>query len=89
MWSLGLSIYMIPHYKTLKTHMVLHDLDNSELQWLERKQYNMFLKPLTTPLTLILFVFIKCKEKYYKHSQKYHMMLPHHIVIGFVDWKEY
>jgi hypothetical protein len=37
--------------------------DKSELQRLELKQFNMFLKPLTTPLTLILFVF-KCKEKY-------------------------
>jgi len=37
--------------------------DKSELQRLEWKQYHMFLKPLTTPLSLNLFIF-KCNEKY-------------------------
>jgi hypothetical protein len=49
-WCLDLSIYTISHYKTLKTPM----------EW---KQNNMFLKPLTTSLSLNLF-FFKCKEKY-------------------------
>jgi len=50
--------------------------DKSELLQLEWKQYNMFLKPLPTPLTLVLFVF-KCKEKYLEHNKKYHMMFCH------------
>jgi len=54
------------HLKHLWSRMIY---DKTELQWLKWKQYNMFLKPLTTHLSLILFVF-KYKKNILKNIIK-------------------
>jgi hypothetical protein len=43
----------------------------------------MFLKPWTTPLNDLLFVF-KCKDNNLKHSLKYYMMLRTHCAWVFI-----
>jgi len=62
-WCLYLSIYMISHFKRLKTPMRLHDLGWQWITLTRLKIIQYVPQTLTTPISLNLFAF-KCKEKY-------------------------